>query len=135
MLESEQLVGKGMQGHQELFWRNELDISSDVSSAKLPQLRKDRWKRVTDVRDWQAFISLHSKGTSVKIVCASNASPRVATNDEVRHGFITVVNPSPIQVKTSRALDKRVTDTSSQMAIVSSATNSMINFSSRVPGR
>ena len=131
-LEGEQRVGNDMQGHQELFWRKEPDMSSKDSSAKLRELQEDPWKRVTDVRDWKELIqkkTLHSTRTSVKI-CASNANPRVATNDEVRHGFITVVNPSLIQVKASRTLDKRVTDTSSQMTIVSSATNSTIDSSS-----
>ena len=40
------------------------------------------------------------------------------------------MNLSLIQVKTSRAPDKRVTDTSSQLSIISSATNSTINSSS-----
>ena len=75
-----------MQMHQELFWRNEPDISSKDSSAKLRELQEDPWKPVTDV-DWKELIrnkSLHSTSTSVKI-CASNANPRVATSDEVRH--------------------------------------------------
>jgi hypothetical protein len=114
-----------MQRHQELFWRNEPDISFNVSSAKLRELQDVPWKPVTDVRDWKELIqkkNLHSTRASVKI-CANSADPRVATNDEVRHGFITVVNPSLIQVKASRALDRRVTDTSSQSSTVHSATN------------
>ena len=55
----------------------------------------------------------------------------VATDGEVRHGFITVVKPPLIQVKASRASDKRAVDVSNRRSNVPSASN-MAHASSSV---
>ena len=122
-LEGEQLVGDDIQGQrqQEFFWREEPDLSTSI--AKPWELQEVPWKPVTDIRDWKELIQkkvLPSTRTSVKI-CVSYANH--PTYDEVRHGFITVVNPSLIQVKASHASDKRAVDVSSQTSNVPSASN------------
>lgn len=62
--------------------------------------------------------TLPSTRTSVKI-CVSHTNP----TNEVRHGFITVVNPPLIQVKAPRASDKPAVNVSSQRSNVPYASN------------
>ncbi|KAI9439128.1 hypothetical protein H4582DRAFT_2075780 [Lactarius indigo] len=79
-LQGEQLVGNDIQSHQELFWRDELDISLMDSCAIPRELPKLPWKPVTDIQDWKVLIqekTLHSTKTSVRI-CVSP----VVTNDK-----------------------------------------------------
>jgi hypothetical protein len=53
----------------------------------------------------------------------SHANHPVVTNDEVRPGFITLVNPRLIHVKAPRVSDKQAADASSQRSNAPSATN------------
>ncbi|KAH9058138.1 hypothetical protein EDB87DRAFT_954125 [Lactarius vividus] len=80
-LQGEQLVGNDIRSHQELFWRDELDISLMDSSTIPRELPKLPWTPVTDIQDWKVLIqekTLHSTKTSVRICVGP-----VVTNDKV----------------------------------------------------
>jgi len=75
---------------------------------------------------------LRFSGTSVKI-CVGHANHPVVTNDKVRPGFVTLVNPCLIWVKAPCAPDKHAADASSQRSNVPPATNPPARASSSVP--